>query len=161
MNKKSGAAARRFAGYVGDAFTSLAVPDYRYLILSNLTSQVGMWVQQVAQGWLAYQLTGSAVFLGVVAMSRSIPSFFVTLPGGVLADRWDRRRIIMASQFFMMLNSIVLCVLVSADLIEPWHLIVSAVVGGLTMAINMPARQSLAPQLAGPDRIANAVALNS
>jgi MFS family permease len=151
----------RYLGPIGQSFTALSVADYRNLIASNFASQIGQWVQQVAQGWLAYQLTGSATFLGAVATARSVPSFFFTLPGGVLADRWDRRRIIMISQFTMMLNAAVLAVLVIADRIEPWHLLVSAAVGGTTMAINMPARQSLAPELAGPERIANAVALNA
>lgn len=152
---------QRYLLPIGQAFTAMAVADYRNLIASNFASQIGQWVQQVAQGWLAYQLTGSATFLGAVATARSIPSFFVTLPGGVLADRWDRRQIILVSQLTMALNALVLAGLVVTNRIEPWHLLVSAAVGGTTMAINMPARQSLAPELAGPERIANAVALNA
>src|SRR5437764_12158237 len=106
---------------VGQAFTALEVRDYRYLMASNFSSQIGQWIQQVAQGWLAYELTGSATFLGAVAAARSAPSFIVTLPGGVLADRMDRRRIILASQLTMTLNAIVLSILVSTGLIQPWH----------------------------------------
>jgi len=151
----------KIAEHVGSAFTALAVRDFRYLTLSNFSSQVGLWIQQVAEGWLAFEITGSATFLGAVAASRAIPSFILTLPGGVLADRWDRRVIIRTSQFVLMINAIILSFLVSSGLIQPWHLLAISVIAGVANAVNMPARQSLAPQLAGPDRIANAVALNS
>src|SRR4051812_36993424 len=152
---------RGAARHVGSAFSAMSAPDFRYLTLSNVATQLGQWIQQVAQGWLAYELTGSATFLGLVAASRSIPSFFFTLPAGVLADRWDRRRIIMITQLAMAMNALALAFLVSSGMIHPWHLLASSIIGGLTMAANMPARQSLAPELAGPDRIANAVALNA
>jgi MFS family permease len=120
-----------------------------------------MWLQQVAQGWLAYDLTGSAAFLAVIGLSRAAPSLLLTLPAGVLADRYDRRHMMMASQFLGMLNASALAWLVATGLIEPWHLLVTSLFGAITMSFNMPARQALVPQLAGDEAIANAIALNS
>jgi MFS family permease len=137
------------------------VRDFRYLWLGSFASQLGMWVQQVAVGWLAYDLTGSATFLGVVAASRSLSSVALTLPAGVFADRWDRRRLILFSQVITLANAAVLAWLVATGAIAPWHLAVASFVSGASHSLNMPARQSLGPQLVGPGHIANAVALNS
>jgi MFS family permease len=120
-----------------------------------------MWVQQVAMGWLSYDLTGSATFLGIVATARSVSSFTLTLPAGVFADRWDRRRLILLSQVLTLANAAMLAGLVATGAIQPWHLAVGAFISGAAHSLNMPARQSLGPQLVGQRHIANAVALNS
>ncbi len=146
---------------LGSTFASLSVRDFRYLWFGSFASQIGMWVQQVAVGWLAYDLTGSATFLGVVATARSLSSVALTLPAGVFADRWDRRRLILVSQVMILGNAGVLAWLVTTGAIEPWHLAVGSFVSGASHSLNMPARQSLAPQLVGYRHIANAVALNS
>jgi MFS family permease len=148
---------RRF----GSTFSSLSVRDFRYLWFGSFASQIGMWVQQVAVGWLAYDLTGSATFLGVVATARSLSSVALTLPAGVFADRWDRRRLILFSQAMTLANASILAWLVASGLIAPWHLLVGSFVSGAAHSLNMPARQSLGPQLVGRRHIANAVALNS
>ena len=142
-------------------FGSLAVRDFRYLWFGSFASQIGMWVQQVAMGWLAYDLTGSATFLGVVAAARSLSSVALTLPAGVFADRWNRRRLILFSQVMTLANAAVLAWLVAIGAIAPWHLAVASFMSGAAHSLNMPARQSLAPQLVGYRHIANAVALNS
>jgi len=142
-------------------FASLAVRDFRYLWVGSFATQIGMWTQHVAQGWLAYDLTGSATFLGAVALARAGPSLVLTLPSGVLADRWNRRQIVIVSQGLSMLNALALALLVIGDLVEPWHLVASGFVLGTTHSFNMPARQSLVAQLAGPQFTANAVALNA
>lgn len=148
-------------GFVGQTFLSLNVRDFRYLWIGGFATQIGMWLQQVAQGWLAYDLTGSAAFLAVIGLSRAAPSLLLTLPAGVLADRWDRRHMMMGSQFLGMVNASALAWLVASGLIQPWHLLATSLVGAMTMSFNMPARQALVPQLAGEEAIANAVALNS
>jgi MFS family permease len=142
-------------------FGALTVRDFRYLWVGTFSSQIGLWVQQVALGWLAYDLTGSATFLGVVAMARSIPSVLLILPAGVFADRWDRRRLVLTSQVVTMINSTALAWLVASGQIQPLHLVIGTFVNGAAQSLNMPARQSLAPHLAGRQHIANAVALNS
>src|SRR5438309_10985015 len=148
-------------GRVGSTFGSLAVRDFRYLWIGSFASQIGMWIQQVAVGWLAYDLTGSATFLGAVAGARSLSSVTLTLPAGVFADRWDRRRIILLSQVMILANAGVLAGLVATGAVAPWHLLVGSFISGAAHSLNMPARQSLAPELVGHRQIANAVALNS
>jgi MFS family permease len=147
--------------YFSRTFLSLNVRDFRCLWIGGLATQIGMWLQQVAQGWLAYDLTGSAAFLAIIGLSRAAPSMLLTLPAGVLADRYDRRHMMMASQLVGMLNAAALAWLVASGLIEPWHLLVTSLVGAITMSFNMPARQALVPQLAGDEAVANAIALNS
>jgi MFS family permease len=146
---------------LGSTFGSLAVRDFRYLWLGSFASQLGMWVQYVALGWLAYDLTGSATFLGVVATARSVSSATLTLPAGVFADRWDRRQIILFSQMMILVNASVIAWLVASGAVAPWHLALSAFISGASHSLNMPARQSLGPELVGRHHIANAVALNS
>ncbi len=146
---------------LGATFGSLAVRDFRYLWLGSFASQLGLWVQQVAVGWLAYDLTGSATFLGVVATARSLSSVALTLPAGVFADRWDRRRLILFSQAMTLANAVALTLLVATGAIAAWHLAVASFISGAAHSLNMPARQSLGPQLVGRAHIANAVALNS
>ncbi len=146
---------------LNETFAALSVRDFRHLWVGTFATQVGMWTQMVAQAWLAYELTGSAVFLAAVAIARAAPSLVLTLPSGVLADRWDRRRIVIGSQFLSMVNSAVLAVLVLSGSIEAWHLVASSFVLGATHSFNMPARQSLVAQLAGYEHMANAVALNA
>jgi len=148
-------------GHFGSTFGSLAVRDFRYLWIGSFASQIGMWIQQVAVGWLAYDLTGSATFLGVVVTARSLSSVTLTLPAGVFADRFDRRRIILVSQVLILANASVLAWLVATGAIAPWHLALASFISGASHSLNMPARQSLAPQLVGYHQIANAVALNS
>jgi len=148
-------------GRLGSTFGSLSVRDFRYLWFGSFASQIGMWVQQVAVGWLAYDLTGSATFLGVVVTARSLSSVAVTLPAGAFADRWDRRRLILLSQVMTLANAAVLAWLVATGAIAPWHLAVASFISGASHSLNMPARQSLGPQLVGHRHIANAVALNS
>lgn len=130
---------------VASTFGSLSVRDFRYLWLGSFAGQIGIWVQQVAVGWLAYDLTGSATFLGVVATARSVSSVAVTLPAGVLADRWNRRSLILFSQVIILANAAVLGWLVATGAIAPWHLAVASFISGASHSLNMPARQSLCP----------------
>ncbi|MPZ13927.1 MAG: MFS transporter [Chloroflexi bacterium] len=151
----------RARAWAGSTFAALAVRDFRYLWLGNFASQIGVWIQMIAQGWLAYDLTGSATFLGAVAVARAVPSLILTLPSGVLADRLDRRWMILSSQTLSMVNAAALAWLVGTGTIAPWHLLAGSFLTGASHSLNMPARQALGPQLAGARHLANAVALNS
>lgn len=144
-----------------NTFAAMWVRDYRYLLLGNFASQVGQWLQVVALGWLAYDLTSSGAFLGAVGLARAAPSAVLTLPAGVLADRWDRRKLLVASQAVGLANALALAFLVGSGAAEPWHLLLTSFVGGIAQSLNMPARQSLAPELAGQEHLANAIALNA
>jgi MFS family permease len=113
----------------------------------------------VAQGWLAYDLTGSATFLGLVSGASALPGTLLMLPAGVVADRWDRRATLLYTNLVMAIASLFLTLIVAASVVEPWHLVVLAAIIGCASALNLPARQSLGPELVGSGLVANAVGL--
>ena len=96
-------------------------PNYRLYWFGALGSNIGTWVQMVAQGWLVYQLTGSALYLGAVGFASSIPTLFLSLFGGVLADRFERRRLMIFTQTASMLLAFALSYLTIAGLVVVWH----------------------------------------
>lgn len=116
-------------------------------------------MQQVAQGWLAYDLTGSATVLGVVTAAVALPGLVLMLPGGVVADRWNRRRLLIVSQLLLTVNAAALALLVATGNVEPWHLAALGAAGNALATLNLPARQSLFPQLAGRALIPSAMGL--
>lgn len=118
-------------------------------------------MQTVAQGWLVYQLTGSPLAVGVVSFASSLPVLLFSLPAGVLVDRVERRRLIVATQVLAALQALLLAVLVFTGWIELWHLVVLAFGLGTVNAIDVPARQTLLGDMVPRDDLMNAVALNS
>lgn len=148
-------------GYPVAVFASLRMSDFRYLFFGTFFGHVGFWMWIVGQGWLAFELTHSATFLGVLHAATAIPSLLIMLPSGVLADRWDRRAMIFYSNVVLAVASGVLMVLVGLEVAQPWQLVVLAALTGGAAAVNMPARQAMGPQLAGPGLTSNAVALSS
>lgn len=125
-------------------------------------SVIGTWMQQVAMSWLVYRLTGSAFILGMVTFMANIPSFMLAPFAGVLADRFDRYRIVMTTQTVAMVQATTLAALVLTGVIEVWHILVLAGVMGMVNGFDVPARQSLLVRLVdGPGDLANAIALNS
>ncbi len=143
------------------AFASLRHRNYRLLWLGSLISHSGDWMDQIALNWLAYQLTGSAVSLGVLNLCRLAPILLFTLIGGVIADRVERRRLIFGTQVVAMLLAFVLAVLVSTGVVEFWMVLVVAVGRGVTLSFNQPARQSMISDLVPREDLMNAIALNS
>jgi len=135
--------------------------DFRIFWLGQLVSVTGTWMQTVAQGWLILLLTGSPFVLGVAAAARSIPVLLLVVPAGIAADRFDRRRIILATTVVATLASGTLGVLTILDRIDVPTVLVLAAVLGVTNAFEMPARQSYVSELTGPRYLANAIALNS
>ncbi|MBZ0090360.1 MAG: MFS transporter, partial [Thermoanaerobaculia bacterium] len=126
-----------------------------------MVSLTGTWMQSVAQSWLAYRLTGSAALLGIVAFASQVPAFLVAPLGGVVADRAERRRVLIATQVASMLLALLLAALTLSDRIRVPHLIVLAALLGLVNGIDMPARQSFIVEMVGRDDLPNAIALNS
>lgn len=135
--------------------------DYRLLWAGTVVTQIGQWMQQVAIGWLILELTDSAAYLGIVGFARGIPMLLFAIPAGVVADRMNRRSVLMTFQSIGVLIATVLTVLVIADWIRPWHVIVLSVFGGGVMAFIAPTRQALVPGLVPRDLVANAIAMNS
>jgi MFS family permease len=142
-------------------FAALHHRDFRIFWIGQLISVTGTWMQSVAQGWLVLQLTGSPFLLGVAVAARSLPVLVLGLPAGVVADRFDRRRIILATSFVATATSAVLAWLTLTGRVDFGMVVVLAIVAGCANALEMPARQSLVVELAGPRHIANAIALNS
>lgn len=147
---------------VAHALRSLRHRNFRLFTAGQLVSLVGTWMQQVAVGWLVYRLTSSPLLLGVVGFVAQGPTFFLAPVAGVLADRYDKRRIIIATQLLMMLQALGLAALVlSGHVTIGWIVLLMSILGATT-AFDIPARQSFLLQMVGDrDDLPNAIALNS
>jgi MFS family permease len=135
--------------------------DFRVQWFGACTSSVGTWTQTSAQNWMVLALTGSAFFLGLDAFLQQLPIMLFTLIGGVLADRHDRRRTLLASQYIQMTTAATLALLVYSGRVQIWHILVLSFTTGLAQAFGGPAYQSLIPSLVDKKDLPNAVALNS
>jgi MFS family permease len=135
--------------------------DFRVQWFGACTSSIGTWMQIVAQNWLVLSLTNSAFFLGLDAFLQQLPIILFTLIGGVFADRYDRRRTLLASQYVQMMTSASLAALMYFQVVEIWHILVLSFVTGVAQAFGGPAYQSLIPSLVDKKDLPNAVALNS
>jgi predicted MFS family arabinose efflux permease len=125
------------------------------------TSSIGTWMQIVAQGWLIYRLSHSAFLLALDQFLGGIPIFLFSLIGGVIADRTERRKILLASQYVQMLSAALLTVLVATGMVQVWHILCLSFASGLAQAFGGPAYQALIPTLVDRDDMPNAIALNS
>jgi MFS family permease len=135
--------------------------NYRLFISGQLISLIGTWMQSVAESWLVYRLTGSAVLLGVVGFSNRIPVFLFSTVGGAVADRYNRHHIVIATQIISMCLAGMLAFLTLTHRVQVWHLMAIAALLGLVNAFDIPARQSFVVQLVDRADLQNAIALNS
>lgn len=142
-------------------FSSLKVKNFRIYWFGMLISLVGTWIQSVAQSWLVFELTKSAFLLGVVGFLGAIPIFFLSLFGGVLADRVNKRNILITTQFAFMFLAFLLAVLTHLKLITPSQIMFIALLNGVVMAFDAPSRQAVVVELVGREHLSNAIALNS
>lgn len=142
-------------------FSSLKVKHFRIYWVGMFVSLIGTWIQSVAQSWLVFQLTNSAFLLGVVGFLSSIPIFVLSLFGGVLADRINKRNILIFTQTAFMLLAFLLAVLTQFKIVTAGQIMIIALLNGVIMAFDAPARQSIVVELAGKDHLFNAIALNS
>ncbi len=142
-------------------FASLAFRDYRLLWWGLIVSNIGTWMQMVAQGYLVYQLTNSPFALGLVGFVRAIPVFTFSLFAGVVADRVDRRRLLIVTQSLAAVFALILGILASTGVVTVWMILVLAFASASVASFDNPTRQALVPDIVGKDYIANAVALNS
>ena len=149
-------------------------PDFRNLWFGACTSSVGTWMQSVAENWLVLTITGSAFYLGLDAFLGQLPIMLFTLVGGVVADRRDRRRVLLASQYIQMTSAFTLAVLVFLKVVHPetgtggqvvsmtvWYVLALSFMTGCAQAFGGPAYQSLVPSLVDKKDLPNAIALNS
>ena len=140
---------------------SLRHRNFRLFFGGQLVSLSGTWMQQVAQAWLVYRLTGSPLLLGLAAFATRGPILLLGLAGGVAADRLPRHRTIVVTQTLAMLQAFAIAALVLSGRVEVWHVFVLAAVLGVINAFDMPARQAFLFEMVGPEDVSNAIALNS
>ena len=142
-------------------FASLKYPNYRLWFIGQLASLVGTWMQATAQGYLIYQLTRSPAYLGYVGFAGGIPSWLFMMYGGVVSDRMSRRVLLIMTQSSMMLLAFTLAVLTFTNTVQPWHIIVLALLLGVANAFDAPARQAFVLEMVEREDMGNAIALNS
>ena len=135
--------------------------NFRLFWSGNFLSNIGTWMQNVAQGWLVLTLTNSAFWLGVVGFAASIPFLVFTLFGGVVADRVNKRKLLLVTQTVMMLLAFILAGLTYLKIITVWELVALAFLNGMANAMNTPSYQALVPRLVPREDLTNAIALNS
>jgi MFS family permease len=149
------------AGVIGRLAAALSYRDFRVLWMGACTSSIGTWMQEVAQNWLVLELTNSAKYLALDAFLGELPILLFTLIGGVIADRQDRRKVLLASQVIQMTSAFALAGLVLSGHVRVWHVLVLSFVTGFAQAFGGPAYQSLIPSLVRKEHLPNAIALNS
>ena len=142
-------------------FSSLKNRDYLFLWLGMMAMMGGMQMQMLARGYLVYDLTGSAALLGFVSAGMAIPMLFLAPFGGVIADRVERKRLIQVGQFIVAIFALVIGAAIFTDRIQWYHLLTVSILQGAVWTFMMPARQAIIPQIVGPERIGNAMAINA
>jgi MFS family permease len=135
--------------------------NYRLYFVGMLVSLIGAWMQSLAAGWLVYDLTGSSLLLGVAAFAGQIPLFFGSPFGGAVADRLDKRTVLLFTQGASMVQAFVLALLTLTGVVEVWHVIVLSLLLGVINAIDVPTRQSFIIDMVGREDLRPAIALNS
>ena len=135
--------------------------NYRLFFFGQLISLVGTWMQQVAQGWLVLQITHDPLWLGIVSVAQFGPVIIFGLFGGLIADQWPKRRILLATQTSSMLLAFALFLLTATGVVQVWQVMILAALLGITNSIDMPTRQAFAVEMVGREDVTNAVGLNS
>ncbi len=143
------------------AFAALAIRDYRLLFQGNFATQIGFGMQQIAFGWLILELSNSPFYLGLNGFFFMIPMLVVSPFGGIIADRFPRKRVLIFSQTTLMMIAVALSALVFLKMVTIWQLMLASLLIGTIMSLNVPARQALMPELVGRDLLGNAIALHS
>ena len=143
------------------AFSALTYRNFRLFWFGQVISLSGTWMHSAAQGWLVFKLTNSPFYLGLVGSAMTMPILLFTMAGGVAADRFFKRNIILTAQIILMLLTLALAVMVSTGIVTVWHVLVISFLIGTTNSFEIPARQSFFIELVGKENLMNAIALNS
>ena len=142
-------------------FSALRHRNFQLYFGGQLISNIGTWMQIIAQGWVVYQIGHSELILGLVAFASAIPVLMISPWGGVIVDRVSRRNLLIATQTGAMLLAFTLAALTFAGVVKEWHVIVLAALLGVVNAFDAPARQAFVPEMVGKKDLPNAIALNS
>jgi MFS family permease len=153
--------AYRDAKVIGRVFKAFQYRDFRLMWFGACTSSIGTWMQIVAQGWLIYRLSHSAFLLALDQFLGGLPIFLFSLIGGVVADRVERRKILLGSQYVQMASAGLLTILVATGLVHVWQILCLSFISGFAQAFGGPAYQALIPTLVEREDMPNAIALNS
>lgn len=146
----------------GGVFTALRhYPAYRQLWSGSVLAQIAQWMQTIALGWIALDLSGSAFFVGVVSFVAGMPYLIVGIPAGMVIDRVDRRLVLMSCQALAAAVAVILSLVIIAGWIEPWHLLIAAFANGSLLAVMTPAQQAITPSLVERRDLTNAIGLTS
>ena len=151
----------RGSGFLSRSFASLENRNYRRFFVGQSVSLIGTWMQSVAQSWLVLELTGSGTALGLVVAVQTLPVLFLAPYGGLIADRADKRRLLIATQSTLALLALTLGLLDLTHVIRLWMVMLVAAGYGLTNAVDNPTRQAFVSEMVGTDSVGNAVSLNS
>ncbi|MDQ2746213.1 MAG: MFS transporter [Acidobacteriota bacterium] len=142
-------------------FRALKHRNFQLFFSGQFISLIGTWMQNIARSWLVYQLTGSVALLGLVGFAGQFPVFVLSTFGGTIADRYDRRKILVATQTASMILTLVMGVLVLTGTVREWHIFLIAVLSGIVNSLDIPTRQSFVVEMVGKEDLLNAIALNS
>jgi len=143
------------------SFDSLSVPNYRRYFTGQLVSLSGNWMQIVAEVWLILSLTGSGLAVGLTTALQFLPILIFGALGGLLADRFSKRNLLLGTQLAMMVPVLALAAVTLAGVVAPWMVYALVFARGLVIAVDTPTRQAFVIEMVGPDRVVNAVSLNS
>ncbi len=143
------------------ALRALRHRNYRLFFFGQLISLIGTWMDPVAESWLVYRLTGSALLLGTVAFAGQIPVFLLVPIGGMVADRYNRRSILVVTQSLTMVLTLILAGLTLTHVVQTWHVMLLAALIGVINAFDIPARQAFVVDMVSREDLVNAIALNS
>jgi MFS family permease len=157
----AGEAAVRSASRLRLAMRSLRHRNFRLFFSGQLISLIGTWMQNIAQAWLVYRLTGSSLLLGIVGFASQIPVFILAPIGGAVADRHNRHRVVIGTQTASMVLAFFLAALTLGRVVQVWHIMVLAALLGVVNAFDIPARQAFIVEMVGKEDLMNAIALNS
>jgi MFS family permease len=142
-------------------FSSLRTRNFRLFASGQVVSNTGTWMQRIAQDWLVLSLTGSATAVGITTALQFVPTLMFGLTGGLLADRYPKRRILLATQVGMATMGATLAALTLTGRVQVWHVFVIAFGLGMVTAVDNPTRQSFVNEMVGPDHLRNAISLNA
>lgn len=155
------AATEQPLGVLSRTFRAFRYRDFRIVWTGAFTSTTGTWMQNVAQSWLVFSLTGSAFYLGFIGFLSDLPILLFSLVGGVVADRLDRRKLLLGSQYVQMTAAFILTALVLLEWVRIWHIMLLVFMVGTAQSFGGPAYQALIPGLVKREDVPNAIALNS
>src|SRR5918996_2761562 len=142
-------------------FPALASRDYNIFLVGQFVSVIGTWMQNTAQPYLAYRISGRPLDLGLIGFASTLPTLLLALPAGVLVERWDKRKTVIIFQSIMSLQAFGLAALTFSGRIQIWHISILALIFGISSAVEITARQAMLIELSGREALPSAIALQS